>query len=73
MLDMWICTPLSLAGVLMLVLVVSPTGDFWDSRKSWLANTSILNPRPELATPVTVDPRLLYVGAACAIIGILCS
>jgi hypothetical protein len=72
---MWFGKLLSIAGVILLVLAVSPTGDLWDPRKSWLANTWrwIRNPRPDLATAVTVDPRFLYAGAFCAIIGILCS
>jgi hypothetical protein len=72
-LDMWVGTLLSVAGVILLVLAVSPTGEVWDARKSWLANTWrwIGNPRPDVATPVTVDPRFLYGGALCAIIGLL--
>jgi hypothetical protein len=75
MLAMWFGKLLSIAGVILLVLAVSPTGDFWDPRKSWLANTWrwIRNPRPDLATAVIADPRFLYAGAFCAIIGILCS
>ena len=75
MLAMWFGKLLSIAGVILLVLAVSPMGDAWDPRKSSLANTWrwIRNPRPDLATAVTVDPRLLYGGAFCAIIGILWS
>jgi hypothetical protein len=71
---MSICRLFSFAGVILLVLAVSPTGDDWDPRKSWLANTWswILNPRLDLGRPVIVNPRYLYGGAACAIIGILC-
>jgi hypothetical protein len=71
----WIGKLLSLAGVILLVFSVSPMGDVWDPRKSWLANTWrwIRNPRPDLAMAVTVDPRFLYGGAFCAVIGILCS
>jgi hypothetical protein len=72
---MWFGKLLSMAGVILLVLAVSPMGDSWDPRKSSLANTWrwIRNPRPDLATAVTVDPRFLYRGAFCAIIGILWS
>src|SRR5262245_58158642 len=75
MLAMWYGKLLSIAGVILLVLAVSPMGDSWDPRKSSLANTWrwIRNPRPDLATAVTVDPRFLYGGALCAIIGILWS
>jgi hypothetical protein len=71
--DMWIGKLLSLAGVILLLLAVSPMGDFWDPRQSRLANAWrwIRNPRPDLATPVTVDPIFLYGGGLCAIIGIL--
>jgi hypothetical protein len=64
---MWFGKLLSMAGVILLVLAVSPMGDFWDPRKSSLANTWrwIRNPRPDLATAVTVDPRFLYGGALC--------
>jgi hypothetical protein len=74
-LAMWFGKLLSMAGVILLVLAVSPMGDFWDPRKSSLANTWrwIRNPRPDLATAVTVDPRFLCGGALCAIIGILWS
>jgi hypothetical protein len=73
--DMWIGKLLSLAGVMLVVLAVSPMGEFWDARKSWLANTWrwIRHPRPDVATPVTVDPRFLYGGAFCTIIGLLWS
>lgn len=69
---MWIGKLLSLVGIVLLVLAVSPTRDFWDPQKSWLANTWrwICNPRPDLATPVTIDPRYLYGGAICTILGI---
>lgn len=72
---MWIGKLLSLAGVILLVFSVSPMGDVWDPRKSWLANIWrwIRNPRPDLAMAVTVDPRFLYGGAFCTVIGILCS
>jgi hypothetical protein len=74
-LAMWFGKLLLIAGVILLVLAVSPMGDSWDPRKSSLANTWrwIRNPRPDLATAVTVDPRFLYGGAFCAIIGILWS
>jgi hypothetical protein len=61
--------------VVLLILAVSLTRDFWDPQKSQLANIWrwICNTHPDLATPVTIDPRYLYGGAFCAIIGMLCS
>jgi hypothetical protein len=75
MLDMWIGKLLSLVGVILFVLAVSPMAEFWDPQKAWPANTWrwIRNPLPNLATPVTVDPRFLYGGALCALIGMLWS
>jgi hypothetical protein len=72
---MWIGKLLSIAGMILLVLAVSPMGDLWDPQQSRLANTWrwLRNPRPDLAMPVTVDPIFLYGGAFCAIIGIFFS
>jgi hypothetical protein len=71
----WFGKLFSTLAVILLVFALSPMGDFWDPRKCPLANTWrwIRNARPDLATAVTMDPRLLYGGAFCAIIGILWS
>jgi len=65
---------LAMCGVLVLALSITPTGGFidpdagwWGTQWTWIQRTLRQGPQ---ATPVTINPLLLYLGMALSIGGI---
>jgi len=64
---------LTMCGVLVLALSITPTGGFinpddgwWVTQSKWIQRTRREGPQ---ATPVTINPLLLYLGTVLSIVG----
>ncbi len=68
---------LSVVGVVLLALAISPTGDFVDPSDCWLRRQTkwIIRFFKEsgYSSPVTINPILLYSGLILGIVGIIIS
>ncbi len=69
---------LAMCGVIVLALSINPTGEFidpddfwWVTQWKWIQRS--LSHQGQHATPVTINPILLYLGILLSVVGIVLS